>query len=121
MKCVVTSRTTHHVLISTEISYKSFKEICTGEPKKVNLGYNNDYDMLDPKKSILKVENNTLFHYPPVGTHLYGELSSLSYDWEVLSKFLAMYNIEPNWLHCNYIAGHYDEELGGWTGCVGKV
>ena len=114
MKCVVSSRTTHKVLISTEISYKSFKEICSGEKKKVNLGYNNDYN-------ILKVENNTLMPYPPLGTYLYGERAQLSYTWEVLLKFFSVQNIEPNWLNCDYTYGYYDEELGGWTGCIGKV
>ena len=121
MRCQVTSNKTHGILISKEISYKTYKEICSGEKTKVNLGYNNDYDMLNPKLSILKVENNRLMPYPPVGTHLYGELSALSYDWEFFSKFLAMYNIEPNWLNCDFTWGNYDEELGGWTGCVGKV
>ena len=114
MKCEVTSNTTHDVLISKEISYKSYKEICSGEPKKVNLGYNNDFN-------ILKVENNTLMPYPSIETYLvHGEYSSLP-DWEVLSKFFSIHNIEPNWLNCNYVAGWYDEDLGGWTGCFGKV
>ena len=113
-KCEVTSRIIHNVLISKEISYKSYKEICSGEPKKVNLGYNNDYD-------ILKVENNTLMPYPPLGAHFPGERSTLSYNWEVLSKFLALYNIEPNWLDCGFSWGWYDEDKGRWTGCVGKV
>ena len=114
MKCEVTSNTTHNVLISKEISYNSYKEICSGEPKKVNLGYNNDYN-------ILKVENNTLMPYPSYGDFLYGEISQLSYNWEVLSKFISIHNIEPNWLDCNYPWGWYDEDLGGWTGCMGKV
>ena len=114
MKCQVTSNTTHDVLISKEITYKSYKEICSGEPKKVNLGYlGND--------QWFKVENNKLLPYPPLGTDLYGVYSAMSYNWEVLSKFFSLYNIEPNWVHCNYIFGYYDEELGGWTGCMGKV
>ena len=114
MKCQVTSNTTHGVLISKEISYKSYKEICSGEKKKVNLGYNNGYQ-------VLKVENNALLPYPPLGTYLYGEISQMSVAWEILSMFLAIYNIEPNWLNCDYSWGRYDEELGGRTGCMGKV
>ena len=114
MKCQVTSSKTHDVLISKEIIYKSYKEICGGEPKKVNLGYNYDDTML-------KVENNTLIFDPPLGTYLYGERSYLSYNWEVLSKFFSHYNIEPKWLDCGFSWGWYDEEQGGWTGCVGKV
>ena len=121
MRCQVTSRTTHGILISQEISYKTYKEICSGEPKKVNLGYNNDYDMKRPKFSLMKVENNTLMPYPPHGTHLHGEISAVSYVWEILSKFLSIHNIEPNWLNCGFSWGWYSAELGGWTGCMGKV
>ena len=113
MKCEVTSTTTHDVLISKDSSWKSYKEICSGEKKKVNMGFNND-------PLIMTVENNTLMPYPPVGFSL-GEASSLSFDWEVLSKFFALHNIEPTWLDCNYTWGWYDEEQGAWTGCVGKV
>ena len=38
MKCEVNSNTAHNVLISKEISYNNYKEICSGEPKKVKLG-----------------------------------------------------------------------------------
>ena len=114
MKCEINSRINHDVLISKEISYKSYKEICSGEPKKVNLGFNNDYN-------ILKVENNTLMPYPPLGTYLYGEMAALSYSWEVLLKFFSIHSIEPNWLNCDFTWGWFDEEQGGWTGCMGKV
>ena len=120
MKCQITSSKTHDVLISKEIRWKSYKEICSGEPKKVNLGYNNaDF--------ILKVENDNLMPDPPRNTpdigkaYWYGFYSAMSYDWEVLSKFLSIHNIEPNWLDCNSSYGWYDEDLGGWTGCMGKV
>ena len=115
MKCEVTSNTTHNVLISKEISYKSYKEICSGEPKKVNLGYNYE-------KDILEVENNTLVHnFRGMGHYIFGVYTAMAYDWEVFSKFFSIHNIEPNWLNCNYTWGWYDEDLGGWTGCMGKV
>ena len=114
IKCEVNSDTTHEVLISKEITDKNYQEICTGEPKKVNLGFNND-------PGILKVKNNTLMPRPLRGTISYGERSQMSYDWEVLSKFFLIHNIEPNWLDCDWNWGWYDEELGGWTGCIGKV
>ena len=115
MKCVVTSRTTHNVLISKEISYKSFKEICIGEKKKVNLGHWGNW-------AGMKVENNSLVHIPRIlEDYIYGKASNMPFDWEVLSKFFSIHNIEPNWLHCNWTFGYYDDELGGWTGCVGKV
>ena len=115
MKCEVTSNTTHNVLISKEISYKSYKEICSGEPKKVNLGWNHE-------PYILEVENNTLVHLPrKPKNYIYGVYTVMAYDWEVLSKFFSTHNIEPNWLDCNSTWGYYDEDLGGWTGCLGKV
>ena len=109
MKCEVTSNTTHDVLISKEIDYKSYKEICSGEPKKVNLGFNN-----------LWVWNNTLMPYPGP-SFVYGKYSTMSEDWEIFYKFFSIHNIEPNWLNCYWTYGHYDETLGGWTGCIGKV
>ena len=120
MKCEATSNTIHDVLLSKEIPYKSFKEICGGEPKKVNLGYWGSWET----DGIwwFKVENNLLVHTPRVTKrYIHGLYSAMAYDWEVLSKFFSNHNIEPKWLDCNYITGYYDEELGGWTGCMGQV
>ena len=117
MKCQATSDTTHSVLISKEIGFKSYKEICSGETKKVNLGYLGYLD------GTITVENNTLVHEPhrTLKDHISDKTSNIPWDWEVLSSFFLIYNIEQNWLHCNYTHGHYDEELGGFTGCIGKV
>ena len=115
MACEANSNTIHDVLLSKEIPYKSFKEICTGEPKKVNLGHWGDWYGF-------KVENNSLVHlYRDIKYCIHGKYPTMAYDWEVLSKFFSIHNIEPNWLDCNSTAGHYDEDLGRWTGCVGKV
>ena len=117
MRCQVTSNKTHGILISKEISYTGYKEICSGEPKKVNLG-----QLGNDKRSKFKVENNSLVHFPREREdNIHGIYSALSYDWEVLSKFFSIHNIEQNWLHCNFSAGYYDEDLGGWTGCMGQV
>ena len=121
MKCQATSDTSHDVLISKEIDYKSYKEICSGEKKKVNLGFNNEWNF--------RVENNSLEHTPERNKPfdffdekaIFGEQSQMPYDWEILSKFLSTHNIEPNWLDCNGTYGWYDEDLGSWTGCIGKV
>ena len=128
MKCQATSNTTHEVLMSKEIDYKSYKEICSGEPKKVNLGFNNDF-------VLMKVENKTLMPYPqscgdfpykPTENSksnpcLFGSLATMTFTWEMFFKFFSIHNIEPNWLDCGFSWGNYDEELGGWTGCMGKV
>ena len=116
MKCEVTSNTTHDLLISKEISYKSYKEICSGEPKKVNLGfYGNGWGSM-------RVFNNNIEQRPRVlDEHINGRFASMSKEWEVLNAFFSIHNIEPNWLDCNFTYGWYDEDLGAWTGCIGKV
>ena len=116
IKCQLTSSTTHEVMISKEIKVRSYKDICGGEPKKVNVGFNSDANF--------QVKNNLLVHIPrKEGTEDYmlGVYSNLAFDWEIFSKFFSLHNIEPNCLNCNYTWGWYDEELGGWTGCLGKV
>ena len=101
-------------MISREIRVpRSYKDICGGQKKKVNIGFNNDI-------GILKVENNTLMKVPD-RDFIHGIKSGMSEGWEVLSKFFSIHSIEPTWLNCNYTWGWYDEELGGWTGCMGKV
>ena len=115
MKCQATSNTTHSVLISKEIGYKSYKEICSGETKKVNLAYWGSYEYN-------KVKNNSLVHVPrKLDNYIHGIFSSMPRQWEVFSMFFSIHNIEPNWLDCNWSWGWYDEELQMWTGCVGKV
>ena len=113
MKCEVTTSTTHNVWISKEIIYKSYKEICSGEPKKVKIGFNND-------PNFMYVEDNTILEIPKQN-YIKGDDPQFSKDWEVFSKFISTHNIEPNWLNCNMTWGWYDEDLGGWTGCIGKV
>ena len=117
MKCQATSNTTHSVLIGKEISYKSYKEICSGETKKVNLGFWGNWNgMKVENNSLVTIEKDENYYY------IHGKISSnMALDGEVLAKFFSIHNIEPNWLDCNGIFGHYDEDLGGWTGCVGKV
>ena len=115
MKCQLTSSTTHEVMISKDIKVPSYKDICGGEPRKMNLGYNNQW-----QKWIIRVENNTLMHHPPK-QYVYGNSTDMSHDWEVLEKFFILHNIEANWLDCKMSWGGYDKNIGAWTGCMGKV
>ena len=86
--------------------------MCSGEKKIVNLGYVGGYEF----------ENNTMVHLPKrLRSYIYGINPSMAEDWEVLTEFFSNYNIEPNYLDCNGTYGWYDEDLGGWTGCIGKV
>ena len=117
MKCQVNSNVTHAVMISKDkdISFKSYKEICSGEKKKVNLGHWGNWGGF-------KVENNSMVHVArDPDNYIYGKYSNMAFDDEVLSSFFSIHGIDPNWLHCNFTAGHYDEDLGGWTGCIGQV
>ena len=52
---------------------------------------------------------------------IFGQRSEMSHDWEILSSFFSIQNIEPHWLDCHLNPGLYDEEQGRWTGCFGKV
>ena len=112
MKCQVSSSTSYEILINKEISLKSYEKICSGEPKKVNLGFNNGF--------FFTVENSSLLEKPPQ-SFIHGDKPSMAFNWEVLTRFFSTHNIEPNWLDCDGSWGYYDEELGRWTGCVGKV
>ena len=113
MRCEVTSSTEHMALISRELRVPTYKHVCRGEQKRVNLGYNN-------WKNTLKVENNTLIPYP-TRRFIPGSLSSISWDYEVFLKFFNIHNIAPNWHNCHTSWGYFDTEKGTWTGCMGKV
>ena len=134
MRCQVSSKTKHQVLISKEIGYKSYNEICSGEPKmKVNLGYVrvvNEYEV-DGVPTVIEefeVVNNSLKLIPKehMNRHIRGEYSSMIYDCYVLATFFSLHGIEPNWLQCiddkgNRDPGRYNATSGRWTGCIGKV
>ena len=114
MKCDVSSNTSHDVMISTEIKVpSSYKDICRGEPRKVNIGYNND-------PPFMTVKDNSLTSTPPQ-SYRRGKESWMSQTWEIFSAFFSLHNIQPNWLNCHFSWGWFDKEQGGWTGCMGKV
>ena len=107
MKCQVTSNKTHDVLISKDIGYRSYKDICSGEKTKVNLGYNND-------PPLMTVKDNTLISTPPQ-SFINGKNSWMSEVWEILSIFFSHHNIEPNWVNCHFSRGWFDEQNREWT------
>ena len=61
MKCEVRSRKTHSVLISKEISWKSYKEICRGEPRQANVGFN--YSWLAKNGSYILIPRRDIQHF----------------------------------------------------------
>ena len=96
MKCQVTSKKTHKILISKEISYNSLKEICSGEKKKMNIGYVNE-------RVTMFVENGSIKAWP-LKDFIHAKLrSEMSHDWEVLYSFMKINNIEPNLLDCKVL------------------
>ena len=97
-------------MISREVEVARYKDVCGGEKRRVNFGY-------FQYPNILEVEDNKLVEFMSIDKI---ELSD-AYDWEILKIFFSIHNIEPNWLNCNGVAGYNDEDLGGWTGCIGKV
>ena len=103
-------------MISREVNdttVPSYKEICGGEKIRVYLGYNDVHYM--------QIVNDTLQKIPLV-RDLKGEYSAISHNWEVLSTFFSLYNIEPIWYRdCWYSWGHYSKTWGSWTGCMGVV
>ena len=95
-------------MISREVEVARYKDVCGGEKRRVYIGYI-EYP------NYLEVENNKLVEFPSINKIEIGD----AYPWEVLTIFFSIHNIEPNWLDCNGVAGYYDEDLGGWTGCFG--
>ena len=89
----------------------SYKDICGGEKIRVHLGFVDDFQT---------IQDNKIIQDPPKRDPK-GVYSAMPMNWEVLQNFFSIYNIEQNWLDCNYDYGYYDEELGEWTGCIGKV
>ena len=57
MKYQVTSSITRRVMISREMEVASYKDVCGGEKRRVNLGYYNHPEFF-------KVENNKLQEFP---------------------------------------------------------
>ena len=95
-------------MISREVEVASYKDVCGGEKRRINFGYFNF-------PNLLRVENNEFQDYPTEKIAISDILI-----WEIFSIFFSSYNIEPDFQHCHH-GGHYDEDLGGWTGCMGKV
>ena len=65
-------------------------------------------------------ETQTMVEYHPV-VPVNGWFSYIPYDWEIIKPFLDHYSLTPTWIDCDGIPGIFDDELGNWTGAVGKV
>ena len=50
-----------------------------------------------------------------------GKWSIIPFTYEIINPFLEQYNINVNWIDCNYNHGLYDNETGKWTGVIGQV
>ena len=80
----------------------------------VTIAFNNEYwnFEVDP-------ETQTMVEYPvrPVN----GWYSYIPKDWEIIKPFLDHYSLTPTWIDCDGISGIFDDDIGAWTGAVGKV
>ena len=88
---------------------KVWGDLC--REKTVNIAYNNDEDsfLLDDDTGEMLVTSIYRLTYDPMT------------EREKLGSFFENYDIIPFWINCNYTWGSYDEDLGKWTGAVGKV
>ena len=124
MRCEVTSSTEHKALISKEVKVPTYKHVCRGEQKKVNLGYNN---WILPIGTFY-VMNNTLnesvtLYIPDPRRYAKGTGPCISLDWEVLTTFFNIHQIVPTWFNCRwggYTCGD-DSKWCKWTGCMRMV
>ena len=88
---------------------KVWGDLC--RERRVNIAYNNDEDsfLLDDNTGEMLVTATERLSFDPM------------YEREKLGSFFKNYEIIPSWINCNYTWGSYDEDLGKWTGAVGKV
>ena len=88
---------------------KVWGDLC--REKRVHIAYNNDeYSfLLDDDTGEMLVTATEPPTYDPMT------------EREKLGSFFENYDIIPFWINCNYTWGSYDEDLGKWTGAVGKV
>ena len=97
----------HRIKIKNGFTNKLYTDICK-EPKHfARIAYNNEPGQFEVNNSKL-VDNG------------YRD-DRKSWEWEVLQLFIDIYDVEFTWIDCNYVWGIFDEELGEWTGAVGKV
>ena len=95
---------------------KVWKEFCL--KKWVQIGYREMAGQFEMENTTGVVKMKLGLQGDPIIRADYG---TIGFRWQHLDSFFKAQGIVQNWSNCNNIAGIYDEELGRWTGCVGKV
>ena len=90
-----------------------YQDICTIETIIVNISY-------FTLPGFFEIVNNSMYEwhdfYP-----LINDMSSKSYDFEILKIFIQHLKAKVNWIDCNFTRGLFDDETGQWTGATGMV
>ena len=92
--------------------------------KRVNIAYNDDPDWFAVDKKTGRMGNDWddkgRLVRKSVDLRRIEELF-IPWNWEILESFFKHNDVVPVWEDCDFTWGSYDEELGRWTGAVGKV
>ena len=89
-----------------------YQDLCT-DKVVVNIAYNDEPGFFGNVNNTMKEWDD---YYCVIES-----CSGMPYDFEILKTFLQTYNIEVNWIDCNFTWGVFDYDSGKWTGAVGKV
>ena len=103
--------------INGDIDKKAhFSELCNTDQTLVKIGYNNV-----PGRFEYSTESKSVVKYPVLIETPVKFKSSISYDWEIISSFFLIHNVEAEWINCNFDWGRYNETTRIWSGGIGKV
>ena len=101
---------------------KVWGDLC--REKRVNIAYNDDPDWFAVDKKTGRMGNDWdekgRLVRKSVDLQRIDELF-IPWNWEILDSFFKHNDVVPVWEDCDFTWGSYDEELGRWTGAVGKV
>ena len=101
---------------------KVWGDLC--REKRVNIAYNDDPDWFAVDKKTGRMGNDWdakgRLVRKSVDLRRIDELF-IPWNWEILESFFKHNDVVPVWEDCDFTWGSYDEELGRWTGAVGKV
>ena len=101
---------------------KVWGDLC--REKRIYIAYNLAYSGLlevDDGKLVLQ-SRQKVFKWGDgvVENRRFGQ-DKIALPWEIFHSFFTNHDIDPVWINCDFTLSKYDEELGMWTGAVGKV
>ena len=89
---------------------------CNTDKTFVKIGYNNVHGRFE-----YSTESKSVVKYPVLIETPVKFKSSISYDWEIISSFFLIHDVEAEWINCNFDWGRYNETTRIWSGGIGKV